>query len=256
MTDVAAAFDRGAASYDLLVSLNPGYHRHLRSAAAVLARLTRSRPRPVRLLDLACGSGASTRALVDACAEADRGVLEDRAEEVRTSGATEILGVDLSEGMLAQARSKTWPAGVEFRRGQVGGLDLDELGERTWSGALACYLVRNIPPDQRDAALREVRQLLEPGGWLVIQEYSVAESLAARLVWDVVSWSVIIPLGALVDRNPGLYRYLWRSVRRFDSTAELVRRLAAAGFTDIRHRTVPGWQRGILHTFVARSPAR
>ncbi|WP_454293695.1 class I SAM-dependent methyltransferase [Salana multivorans] len=256
MTDVAAAFDRGAASYDLLVSLNPGYHRHLRSAAAVLARLTRSRPRPVRLLDLACGSGASTRALLDACAEAGHGVVDDRDVDGPAPRTTEIVGVDLSEGMLARAQSKTWPAGVEFRRGRVGELDLDELGERAWSGALACYLVRNIPSDQRDAALLEVRRLLEPGGRLVIQEYSVAGNLAARLVWDVVSWSVIIPLGALVDRNPGLYRYLWRSVRRFDSPAELVRRLAAAGFTDIRHRTVPGWQRGILHTFVARNPAR
>lgn len=31
-------------------------------------------------------------------------------------------------------------------------------------------------------------------------------------------------------------------------------RLAAAGFTDVATRTVPGWQRGILHTFVAHKP--
>lgn len=258
MSDLAAAFDRGAANYDLLVSLNPGYHRHLGSAATVLVRRALARRTGARLLDLACGSGASTRALVDAVA-ADR---PPGGTPGRTSAGTPaeapvaILGVDLSDGMLEQARRKTWPAGVEFRRGRVGDLDLDSLGEGAWDGVLACYLFRNVPPDERDAALREVARLLAPGGWLVVQEYSVAGSPVARLVWDLVSWAIIIPLGVVVDRNPGLYRYLWRSVRGFDSTGAFARRLAAAGFEDVRHRTVPGWQRGILHTFVARRAAR
>lgn len=80
---VAQAFDRGAARYDLMVALNPGYHRELRRAAAALVERTeicrrRGSPSVIDLpsidipsndlsfIDLACGSGASTRALVDA----------------------------------------------------------------------------------------------------------------------------------------------------------------------------------------------
>ncbi len=64
--NVATAFDEAADRYDLMVGLNPGYHDHLRSAAEALAERL---PRPsgsngsavLRLADLGCGSGASTR---------------------------------------------------------------------------------------------------------------------------------------------------------------------------------------------------
>ena len=106
----------------------------------------------------------------------------------------------------------------------------------------------------RDRAVAEVFALLRPGGWLVVQEYSVAGDPAAAFVWDAVSRGVIIPLGSVLDGGPELYRYLRRSVHDFDSVDRFMQRLAAAGFVDIAHRTAAGWQRGILHTFVAHQP--
>lgn len=238
MTSVMQAFDRGAARYDLLVSLNPGYHDHLDSAATEIIQRIRPRPARLRLLDIACGSGASTPALL-------------RAAE---DGAT-IVGIDLSEGMLAQARAKHWPHGVRFEQGESGRLDVEALQSDAWHGVFASYLFRNVPADQRDDALSEAYDLLVPGGWLVTQEYSVAGNPKAIAIWDAVAWAVIVPLGIVIDRNPGLYRYLWRSVREFDSTTRFMDRLADTGFTDVACRTVPGWQRGILHTFIARKPA-
>ena len=238
MNNVAEAFDRGAGNYDLLVSLNPGYHDHLDSAASELLPRIGPRPSGLRLLDLACGSGALARALLRAS----------------RNGPT-IWGVDLSEGMLDQARAKTWPDGVSFRQGRAGGLDVDALGRGSWHGVFASYLFRNVPAEHRGAALAEVYDLLAPSGWLVTQEYAVAGDRRATAVWDAVSWGVILPLGVLIDRNPGLYRYLWRSVRSFDAPTAFMDRLAAAGFVDVACKTVPGWQRGILHTFVARKAA-
>lgn len=236
------AFDRGASRYDLLVGLNPGYHAHLRTAARELVRRLRPdhRPgaaRPLRLLDLACGSGASTRALLEAVGEDD-----------------EILGIDASTGMLAQALEKPWPARVAFAEGTVGRLDVGGIGRGTRDGILAAYLFRNIPAEERDRALRECRELLAPGGWIVAEEYSVAGRPLDALRWTAVCWLVIIPLGLVVDRNPGLYVYLWRSVLRFDGRAAFARRLRQAGFEGVRVRTVRGWQRGILHIVVGRRP--
>lgn len=236
MSDVRQLFDRGARRYDLLVALNPGYHRHLRAAARTLARRCARRPRPLRLLDLACGSGASTRALANALPD------------------SRITGVDLSPGMLAAARSKGWPASVHFIAGEVGDLDVDALGPSAYDGVLAAYLFRNIPVVARDRALREVFTLLAPGGSLVVQDYSVRGQRAARLVWTLVCHTVIIPLGALLDGNPGLYRYLWRSVLANETIDEFTARLRAAGFTEVDAATVSGWQRGILHTVSARKP--
>lgn len=230
------AFDRSAARYDRMVNLNPGYHAHLRSAATELVRRL-GKPGPLRVMDLACGSGASTRALIEA-----------------VPAGSVLFGLDSSAGMLSQAQCKSWPEGVRFGQAVVGDLSVASLEPGTWDGVLACYLFRNIPETHRDCAVEEVFTLLRPGGWLVVQEYSTAGRRFASLIWDVTCWGIIIPLGIIVDHNPGLYRYLWRSVHQFDSTQRFAARLAAAGFVDIATRTVPGWQRGILHTFVARKP--
>lgn len=229
-------FDAGASRYDLLVGLNPGYHAALRASARALAH----RVRPVagaalRILDLGCGSGASTAALVRAL-----------------PAGSIVQGVDASAGMLEAAARKAWPATVRFGQAVCGDLDVDALGRGRWDGVHAAYLFRNVPPERRGAALGEAADLLVPGGWLVTQEYAVAGDPRATMVWEAVCRGIISPLAAALDPgNAELYRYLRRSVREFDSADGFCARLAGAGFTEVARRDVPGWQRGILHTFRA-----
>lgn len=229
-----ADFDRAAGRYDLLTGLNPGYHRHLAAAARELA--TRVPAGECLVIDLGCGSGSSTRALTLALADA--------------GAAASVVGVDASAGMLDQARRKQWPASVRFLHATAE--QLPGLGLSPADAVLAAYLFRNIPESGRDQVLGSVAEQLTPGGWLVVQEYSVAGRRLAQLTWTLVCWLVVIPLAAVVRGFPKLYGYLWRSVLDFDSTDRFTRRLAEAGFTDICRVEVGGWQRGILHTFVAR----
>jgi ubiquinone/menaquinone biosynthesis C-methylase UbiE len=236
--NLAAAFDEVAPSYDLMVALNPGYHTHLRVAAdGLLELLPALGGSPViQLLDLGCGSGASTRALQQAGQAAGFDF--------------DIIGIDASAGMIEQARAKPWPRGVHF---QVGTAE-EIVSSRPFEGIFAAYLFRNV--GNRDAVLARLFDLLADDGVLVVQEYSISESGRwAQVVWAAVCWLVIIPLGWLTSRRTRLYRYLWRSVRSFDSVQTFVDRLYAAGLVDVEVRTVPGWQRGILHTFRARKPA-
>jgi ubiquinone/menaquinone biosynthesis C-methylase UbiE len=246
---VAAAFDEVAPHYDLMVALNPGYHAHLRMAAnGLVERLPvpedASEPPSISLLDLGCGSGASTRAVLEA---------------VQAVGHRfTLVGVDASAGMLDQARAKDWPENVRFEVGQAEEI----VGSHEWlglddpmQGAFAAYLFRNVA--ERDKLLAGLFDLLADGGVLVVQEYSIAGSrLWTKALWSAVCWLAIIPLGWLTSPRSKLYRYLGRSVRSFDSVQTFVDRLYGAGFGDVEVRTVPGWQRGILHTFRARKPAR
>jgi ubiquinone/menaquinone biosynthesis C-methylase UbiE len=235
-------FDATADRYDLMVALNPGYHQHLRAAAQVLRDRLPAGP-AARLVDLGCGSGASTAALVDALG-------------AQAAAEAEVLGVDASDGMLDVARRKSWPPHVRFRHGMAEHV-LTRAAD--WQlalpvdGVFACYLFRNV--SDRDAALAVARDLLAPGGSLVIQEYSVAGSRRAAALWTLVCWAIVIPLSLVLTRRTKLYRYLWRSVLRFDSVAQFEARLRSAGFEDVSVTPVPGWQRDILHTFTARRPA-
>ena len=183
--NVFEAFDEAADRYDLMVGLNPGYHDHLRyggrgpGRAAAAAVRAATAPPCVRLADLGCGSGASTRALLNAT----------QARGVRAT----IVGVDASAGMLEQARAKSWPPGVSFEIGLAEELAFAReswgLGDRV-PGVFAAYLFRNVT--ERDKVLAAVFDLLDDDGTFVVQEYSVAGSplAAVRLVAGLLErWS-------------------------------------------------------------------
>ena len=53
-----------------------------------------------RVLDLGCGAGGLARRL-------------------RQMGAARVVGIDISEKMLAKARANTIDAAIEFRRGDL-----------------------------------------------------------------------------------------------------------------------------------------
>lgn len=219
-------FDRAAARYDLLNTLNPGYRKHLSWSAKRLAA-----PNKARLLDLCCGTGLSTEALVRAYPDA------------------EVSALDASAGMLARARSKPALSRVHFVEGDA--MDPAAAGAGgPYDGILMAYGIRNVL--DRDVCLQRLHALLSPGGRVAFHEYSVAGNPVGQVVWNAVATGVIIPLGTVFTRTPELFRYLRRSVNEFDAVDTFVRRLGAAGFSDVEVLPMDGWQRGIAHTFVAR----
>ncbi len=223
---IAADFDRVARGYDLLNALNPGYSKHLRWSAERLGLEA-----DARILDLCCGTGLSTAALRAAYPEA------------------ELTGIDASAGMLARAREKPGLEGVVWLQGDA--MDPGAAGAAgPYDGILMAYGIRNVPDP--DLCLQRVGAILADGGVLCLHEYSVAGSPRSRLIWRVVTAGIVIPLGFLLTRTTSLFRYLRRSVLEFDSVTEVEGRLRQAGFIDVRTEPMDGWQRGVVHSFLAR----
>jgi ubiquinone/menaquinone biosynthesis C-methylase UbiE len=230
--DVPSEFDAAAASYDRLVGASPGYYRNL-------ARSTRRMQLPgggagLHLLDLGCGTGASTLALLAAAPRA------------------RITAVDASAGMLAKARQADWPERVSFVHSRAEELAAAGV-QGPFDGIFAAYLVRNLPDP--GPVLAQLCDQLAPGAPLAVHDYALDGRLRSRVIWTAVCWSVIIPAGKVVTGRASLYRYLWRSVLRFDTVHALAERLRGHGLVDTRIATMPSWERGIVHTVVARRPA-
>jgi ubiquinone/menaquinone biosynthesis C-methylase UbiE len=226
--DLAAAFDRAALRYDTLVAANPGYHGQLRRSVRRLGLAGDGRG--LRVLDLGCGTGASTAAL--------RAVLPGAA----------VTAVDASPGMLARARAKDWPPGVRFvcaPAEQLAGAGV----EGPFDAVFAAYLFRNVADP--DAVLGAVRALLAPHGRLAVHEYALSGRARDRALWTAVSRGVVLPVASALG-DGDLYRHLWRSVVDFDTADRFAGRLRAAGFDRVRALPLPGWQTGITHTFVGR----
>ncbi|EFL29650.1 methyltransferase [Streptomyces viridochromogenes DSM 40736] len=229
--DLAGAFDHAARSYDTLVAANPGYHAHLRRSVRRLGL-----PRGgggLRVLDLGCGTGASTAALAAVLPGAD------------------ITAVDASAGMLRRAADRPWDRPVRFVHAPVE--RLDEVGvSGPFDAVFAAYLLRNVADP--DAVLTTAHRLLAPGGRLAVHEYALSGRAAHRAVWSAVCGGLVLPVATLLGDGP-LYRHLWRSVVGFDTAGALGRRVERAGFERVRVLPLPGWQTGITHTVVARRPA-
>lgn len=226
-TKVPGAFDHVASTYDLLTGASPGYHRHLRESAAQLG-LTGSGS----VLDLCCGTGASTAAIQAVWPDA------------------EITALDASDGMLDIAKSKT-----DIRARWLLGDAMDPAAHGAsgpYDAVLMAYGLRNVPDPDR--CLRRVRDLMKPGATIVFHEYSLDGTTTRAILWTLICWLIIIPGGLLTSGNPSLYHYLWRSVRSFDGVDALKARLRAHGFVDVRAVPMDGIQRGITWSFVARRP--
>ncbi|MFC8914915.1 methyltransferase domain-containing protein [Streptomyces sp. NPDC047821] len=223
--DLAHAFDHASRTYDGLTALNPGYRTDLLRSARRL-RLPRGGA-GMHVLDLGCGTGASTRALLRAAPHA------------------RITAVDASGGMLRRARAKRWPPHVRFLH--MTAEELAASGEGPFDAVFAAYLIRNVTDPDR--VLAAVRAVLRPGGRLAVHEYSLSGSAVHRALWTAVCRGVIVPAGTL-SGDRALYRHLWRTVLAFDTAPDFTDRLRRAGFTGVCAVPVAGWQTGIVHTFL------
>jgi len=96
-----------------------------------------------RACDLGCGPGQVARYLYE------RGV--------------EVLGVDLSPGMVAQAQRLN--PGIPFQTGNMLALDVPDA---SWAGIAAFYSIIHIPRGDLPRALRELHRVLRPGGVLLL----------------------------------------------------------------------------------------
>jgi len=225
---VPSDFNKVASTYDLLTGLNPGYNKHLYWSAQRLGMTESS-----RILDLCCGTGLSTAALLKAYPRCT------------------IDAVDASEEMVLKARQKSWPSQVRFHLGNAMDLAGCDLAD-SYDGILMAYGIRNLPDIEQ--GLDTVFNRLAPGGRICFHEYSVADSTQSRLIWNIVANGIIIPGGLLTGKGTEIYKYLRESVLAFDGVKAFQDRLRAAGFVNVRTQPMDGWQRGIVHSFLAERP--
>lgn len=215
---VRAMFDRIAPVYDLMNRvMTAGLDRRWRRMTA------RAAVRPGdRVLDACCGTG-------------------DLALACERAGGR-VVGLDFSPAMLARARRKS--SSVEWVEGDLlalpfpaGAFDVATVG----------FGIRNVA--DLEQALRELRRVLAPGGRLAILEITPPRGPLAPFyrLW----LQRLVPLLGALARGGGAYTYLPASVRRFPDAPALAGLIEAAGFADVRWRTLAG---GIvsLHTGVAR----
>lgn len=211
---VEQMFDNIAPTYDLLNHLlSLGIDHHWRRAA--LDTLVPYRPQ--RMLDVATGTG-------------DFAILA--AQRLHPAS---LLGVDLSEGMMAVARRKVHEAGLDdtvtFRKEDCLNLTLPD-GQ--FDAITVAYGIRNFQDLER--GLSEMRRVLRPGGRLVIIELTAPRRFPMKQLFWLYSHVAMPLIGRLVSRDAQAYTYLPHTMEVFPQGEEMQKILEKVGYTDVHFR--------------------
>ena len=213
--EVREMFDNIAPKYDLLNhTLSVNIDRIWRRR--VVNEVRRAKPR--RILDVATGTGDLAIAL---------------ARRIRD---VQVMGVDLSEAMLAVARRKVEARGLDNRivleRGDAEHLD---VADASVDAATVAFGVRNF--GDLAAGLRELARTIKPGGKVVILEFSRPRNRVFRALYEFYSYKILPRIGGLVSRDKLAYEYLPASVGEFPAPAVFLEMMEKAGFRNCRARS-------------------
>jgi SAM-dependent methyltransferase len=140
---------------------------------------------------------------------------------VRASGR-QVMGIDHSAGMLAEARVKGLATALE----QVG---LQELAfEAAFDGAMTIDAMENVPPEEWPSVLANLHRAIRPGGhlYLTVEEIDDAEieagmAEAERRGWPAVRGEIIEGDTAGYHYYPGRHQVMtWFDAEGLDVVAE------------------------------------
>ena len=167
---------------------------------------------PETILDVACGTG-------------------DLSIEALKLKPRMVIGVDISEGMLAKGREKLERKNLEklitLVRGDSEALQFDD---QMFDAAMVAFGVRNF--EDLNQGLAEILRVLKPGGMLVVLEFSKPRNLFFKKIFSFY-FSRILPLvGSLFSKDASAYTYLPESVNSFPDRIDFLDIMKKVGFTD------------------------
>ncbi len=154
------------------------------------------------VLDLACGTGDFCRELAKA--------------------GIEPIGVDLSFGMLAAARTEAPLLQADILRLPVPDASVD--------GATCGFALRNLV--ELDAFFAELARVVRPGGRIALLEVAEPKNPVLRAGHGVYFGKVVPRIGALLS-DGAAYRYLPKSVAYLPPPEQMLATLRAAGFVNV-----------------------
>lgn len=150
---------------------------------------------------------------------------------------TQILGVDLSEEMLAVARRKVEKQGLEERimlaKGDAENLDM--VSTESIDAATVAFGVRNFENIER--GLSEIYRTLKPGGKLVVLEFSMPKNRFVRWIYSQYAHRLLPRIGGMISKDKKAYTYLPDSVEEFPSPERFAEILLGVGFKSVKTRS-------------------
>jgi len=207
-------FDNIAPDYDKLnhilsLNIDKGWRR--KAVRELIDKTT-----PLKVLDVACGTG-------DFTIEIAQKVAQD----------SQVIGIDISDGMLTIGREKIAKTGLNATL-HVADCENLPYEDNTFNRISVGFGVRNF--EHLQLGLNEMYRVLTHAGKMVILELSVPSNPFIRWCYKLYFLKVLPAIGGLVSGVRSAYEYLPASVLQFPAPDKFISMIKEAGFDEVEHK--------------------
>ena len=201
--DVSRMFDGVANRYDFLNDLlSLGRTKAWRRVVTSIIG-----PKPgIKILDIAAGTGASTRPLVD-------------------SGA-DVIAVDFSAGMINVGKKRN--KDIKFVQGDALNLPFEDNSFDVTTISFGLRNTSNI-----NLALKDALRVTKVGGRIVIAEFSHPSNFLFRKIYLNYLMKALPIISRKISKNPEAYVYLAESIRAWPNQEGLASKMRDAGWKSV-----------------------
>jgi demethylmenaquinone methyltransferase/2-methoxy-6-polyprenyl-1,4-benzoquinol methylase len=201
--DVSKMFDDVAHRYDFLNDLlSLGRTKAWRRVVTAII----SPKAGMRILDIAAGTGSSSKPLVDKGAD--------------------VIALDFSEGMLAAGRKRH--KNIKFQQGDALKLPFDE---NTFDVTTISFGLRNT--SDTTAALKEALRVTKKSGRIVVCEFSHPTNKVFRFIYLKYLMRALPVIAKKISKNPAAYIYLAESIQAWPNQSSLAQVMRQAGWETV-----------------------
>ncbi len=208
---VTRMFDNIAGTYDFLNHLlSLGIDIYWRKKAIGILKSQHL----LKVLDIAAGTG-------------------DFAIEASKLNPERIIGVDISEKMLAKAKEKIKKLHLENKiKFQLVDCENLPFKNNSFDAITVGFGVRNFV--NLEKGLSEMYRVLEKDGIVVILEFSKPKTFLIKNIFNLYFKNILPFVGGLVSKDKEAYAYLPQSVQNFPEGEDFLKILEGIGFSDTK----------------------
>ncbi len=146
----------------------------------------------------------------------------------------QVIGVDISEGMLDKGREKIKKRGLE-KVIQLKSGDSEDLPfeDNYFDAVIVAFGVRNF--ENLELGLSNILRVLKKNGQVVILEFSKPKKFPMKQLFSFYFKFILPVLGKLVSKDKSAYTYLPESVNAFPEGKEFNEILRKVGFEEVEN---------------------
>jgi demethylmenaquinone methyltransferase / 2-methoxy-6-polyprenyl-1,4-benzoquinol methylase len=215
--EVAEMFNNISAKYDFLNHfLSLGIDKIWRKKAVKMLKEIK----PQRILDIATGTG-------------------DFAIESLSLNPKEVVGLDISEGMLEKGREKMIKRKIDHIISmQLGDSENIPYEDNYFDALTVGFGVRNF--ENLEEGLSEMLRVVRPGGKILILEFSKPKKFPVKQYYAFHSKYIIPFFGKRISKDEKAYAYLPESVAAFPEGREMELILEKLNYKNVKSHLVSG----------------